>query len=933
MYRLRLLGGLTIEGPDGPLSGRIAQRRQLALLAVLALSGGRGMRRDKLLALLWPEVRDEQARRALSDTLYVIRAALGEHAVVTRGDEIALAPTCIRSDAADFDAALETRDLKAALDLYGGPFLDGFHLPSSSAFEHWLELERARLAESYVAALEAEAGQSEAEGHFVDAAALRRRAVAVDPLCSRRAGLYARALAKAGDPVGALHAIREHESALRDEVGVGAPIDLARLREELRRQLTEVSPPAGTRRERPRPSGGDATRRPGDVTPTPKPFRPAMRWTAAFVAVAATATLWSIRSESRVDADLAIALPFRVEGLDPSLAHLGEAMRDLMVGRLSGEEGSLRLLAPQLAGDPPFGFASTEPSSGAGALDRARSVGAGRLLLGSLVGDAHELSVQVVLLDTYEGAEVGRAAGSGTPADLEALADRLAATLMSRHAALERHRLTDATGTSLPALRAYLAGRSAQRLGDYDRALLDYGRALDADSTFALAGLGAARVSGWIGGAGPTAQRGRDAARAHADLLNSRDRARVLGPPGRDAGAPRTARSRLAEADASLRYGRDDPELWYGRGEVFLHHGGALALPNRWGEARESFQQAVGLDPGFAEAVHHLAATLAVSGDTSGLRDLVRTQLARHAQGPLADYLRWRGGTSLADGSVGVASLEDMDTDATLYWIGIEAQDTGVGLGDGATAVRLRLSRPGVREERMERRLGALAYALNEGRVTDAGAILDEIDGLSTDPHFAERLSVLTALFADGDLPRAARAADVLAGAPTMGRVGELNACVETLWRLRVAPESVERPRVLSDEEATAGDSGSWAVARRVCALVRDAQWLERVGGAEWTRAIARLDGFLGVGAIGGLVHDGHAEYAHLALARLQRRAGDASGALRSVARRSFYSGWQPYLAATLREEAALARASGDEARARRAEAHSEAFRGGLRVV
>ena len=35
-FSLRLFGAPGVEGPDGPLAGRIAQRHPLALLAVLA---------------------------------------------------------------------------------------------------------------------------------------------------------------------------------------------------------------------------------------------------------------------------------------------------------------------------------------------------------------------------------------------------------------------------------------------------------------------------------------------------------------------------------------------------------------------------------------------------------------------------------------------------------------------------------------------------------------------------------------------------------------------------------------------------------------------------------------------------------------------------------------------------------------------------------
>jgi hypothetical protein len=49
---------------------------------------GRGFdaTRDKLVGLLWPERDDERARHLLSQSLYVLRGAVGEDAVLSTGD-------------------------------------------------------------------------------------------------------------------------------------------------------------------------------------------------------------------------------------------------------------------------------------------------------------------------------------------------------------------------------------------------------------------------------------------------------------------------------------------------------------------------------------------------------------------------------------------------------------------------------------------------------------------------------------------------------------------------------------------------------------------------------------------------------------------------------------------------------------------------------
>ena len=67
MFTLRLLGGLALEGPSGPVSGRVAQRRRLGLLALLGTAGEKGLSRDKLAGYLWPETDEANAKHLLSD--------------------------------------------------------------------------------------------------------------------------------------------------------------------------------------------------------------------------------------------------------------------------------------------------------------------------------------------------------------------------------------------------------------------------------------------------------------------------------------------------------------------------------------------------------------------------------------------------------------------------------------------------------------------------------------------------------------------------------------------------------------------------------------------------------------------------------------------------------------------------------------------------
>ncbi len=218
MFRLRTLGGALIEGPDGPLTGAATQRRRLAVLALLAASGG-GISRDRIVALLWPESDEERARHALSQLLYGLRRELGAEVVAGSATALRLDSSVLSSDIAEFDAALERGDHARAADLYTGPFLDGFFLTGCAEFERWVEEQRALMAQRAQRALETLAKKATDAGDASLAVHAWRRLAALSPWDSRLALGLMQALAAAGDPAGALRHARIHETMVRDELG------------------------------------------------------------------------------------------------------------------------------------------------------------------------------------------------------------------------------------------------------------------------------------------------------------------------------------------------------------------------------------------------------------------------------------------------------------------------------------------------------------------------------------------------------------------------------------------------------------------------------------------------------------------------------------------------------------------------------------------
>jgi DNA-binding SARP family transcriptional activator len=233
MLRLGVLGGLTLLDSDGHHVA--SQRLRLALLALLATAGDRGMSRDKLIGYLWPESASENARHALEQLLYSLRRQV-PGGLILGTDPLRLDPDRVTSELAEFASRAAHGDLAGAVALYRGPFLDGFYLSDAPEFERWTERERARLAGEYARALRTLAEQARSNEKHTAEVDYRRQLAAADPLSERTATELVRGLAETGDWVGASRAAREYQSRVRGELP-GVPVrDLEALLERLREE-------------------------------------------------------------------------------------------------------------------------------------------------------------------------------------------------------------------------------------------------------------------------------------------------------------------------------------------------------------------------------------------------------------------------------------------------------------------------------------------------------------------------------------------------------------------------------------------------------------------------------------------------------------------------------------------------------------------------
>ncbi|MDQ6886132.1 MAG: tetratricopeptide repeat protein [Gemmatimonadota bacterium] len=136
-FQLRTLGPPSLTGPDGSLS--VGDPFLLALLVRLAVAGDTGVSEGELMLLLFPDATAEKARAGLTRLLGLARQHLGaDSTIVGSPGRYTLAPGVLSLDVrllpgTDPSATECTR------------FLEGFALPGSPEFRHWLSETRRRV--------------------------------------------------------------------------------------------------------------------------------------------------------------------------------------------------------------------------------------------------------------------------------------------------------------------------------------------------------------------------------------------------------------------------------------------------------------------------------------------------------------------------------------------------------------------------------------------------------------------------------------------------------------------------------------------------------------------------------------------------------------------------------------------------------------------
>jgi DNA-binding SARP family transcriptional activator/Tfp pilus assembly protein PilF len=536
--RVRLAG----ENPGDETGPAAAQPKRLAVLAYLALMSGRGpVRRDMLLALFWPELGDDEARRALRQSLHYLRRVLGDDVLLGVGEELSVNGQRLRCDAAEFERLIGSGDPAGALSLYEGDFLAGFHVPEvSPEFEEWVDRTRARLRRQAATAAWAAADASEAAGQANTAIEHGRRGCELDPdqegWCRRLMLLQDRL----GDRAGALRTYDELAARLRRDFEAEPSPETAALARKLR--TTRAAPDVVETRLPITPLSGEP---PSPAAPMASP--PRRNWLP--IAIAATLVVGVAFAAFRLAAE-------RRE--EPSLIDAGAiAPRDrLLIADFVNTGGDTALAIAitdafhvDLAQSPNVRVMT--PRQVRGALERmersadlavndslARELAMREGVKAFVVGRISNIAGRWALGVELVGAESGEvlAAVRETSVDSTGLIDAV-----DRASEALRHRLGESlrdlrsfpplaqevTG-SLPALRKFTEGMRRYYAGERKDALPLFREAVALDSTFASAHLSISHIYDALDEPG-RAEEALRRAMAHLDRMPFQDRQFLIG--------------------------------------------------------------------------------------------------------------------------------------------------------------------------------------------------------------------------------------------------------------------------------------------------------------------------------------------------------------------------------------------------------------------
>ena len=509
MIELSLLGLHAIRGLDGrEFSSLPAQPKRFALLAYLAIAGSGGYhRRDTLAAMFWPDLDQFAARRALRNTLYHLREALGGGVIIAQGDDaLSIDPAALTCDVTRLGAAVEEGRYEAAVDYYRGELLAGLHFANTGeGFEEWLSHERLRVIQLVMRAISALVDQEEQAGNLRAAAHWAHRACALAPDDESWLRRGMSLLDRCSDTGDALRMYEAYAHRLAAEFDATPSGETAALARRIREGIGErPAPTAAAVEAGPDPAAARWTQAPGP-DPAPAWRQPRGRriavWAGSVGAVALLSllallvarTIGSPHTGTVVARPRVLITVFDNRTGDAGLQSLGRMTQDWLA------QGLVRTHLVEVV-DPRAVFVQSLADSGTAAPAAiAHRTGASLLVSGGYYRVGDTLFFQAAVMDA-PSQRILRAVGpilSRVQTPVAGL-DELRSRVMSALASVVDAHATQGLGGGEPppfgAYRDYVDGWDAYWHGDIQGARTLFLRSVHADTTFTAAGLALATV-------------------------------------------------------------------------------------------------------------------------------------------------------------------------------------------------------------------------------------------------------------------------------------------------------------------------------------------------------------------------------------------------------------------------------------------------------
>ncbi|MGE5222450.1 MAG: AfsR/SARP family transcriptional regulator [Omnitrophica WOR_2 bacterium] len=254
MARLELcLLGPLVAVLDGKPITTFESNKVRALLAYLAAEANQPQRREKLAELLWPDWSQQSALNNLRSALVYLRTNIGDRQaqppflLISRDSLQFNRNSDCRMDVSEFERLLaganrseiiqtesSLSNLQSAVDLYRGPFLEGFSLPDSTAFEEWRRVAREQYQRQMLQALSLLADYHEQMGRYKQALQYSYRQLEIEPWLEEAHQQLMRLLALIGRRSEALAQYEACRQTLKDELDIEPGFETTRLYEYIR---------------------------------------------------------------------------------------------------------------------------------------------------------------------------------------------------------------------------------------------------------------------------------------------------------------------------------------------------------------------------------------------------------------------------------------------------------------------------------------------------------------------------------------------------------------------------------------------------------------------------------------------------------------------------------------------------------------------------